>query len=38
MQLELLNEQGQAASTFDAPETVFGRARTILSQTIEAVT
>ena len=26
MQLELLNEQGQAASTFDAPETVFGRA------------
>ena len=26
MQLELLNEQGQAASQFDAPETVFGRA------------
>ena len=26
MQLELLNEQGQAASTFDAPETVFARA------------
>ena len=26
MQLELLNEQGQAASTIDAPETVFGRA------------
>ena len=26
MQLELLNEQGQAASKFDAPETVFGRA------------
>ncbi len=25
MQLELLNEQGQAASTVDAPETVFGR-------------
>jgi large subunit ribosomal protein L4 len=25
MQLELLNEQGQAASKFDAPETVFGR-------------
>ena len=26
MELELLNEQGQAASKFDAPETVFGRA------------
>ena len=26
MQLELLNEQGQATSKFDAPETVFGRA------------
>ena len=26
MQLELLNEQGQAAAQFDAPETVFGRA------------
>jgi len=26
MQLELLNEQGQAASTVEAPETVFGRA------------
>ena len=25
MQLELLNEQGQAASKFDAPETLFGR-------------
>jgi large subunit ribosomal protein L4 len=25
MQLELLNEQGQAASKYDAPETVFGR-------------
>ncbi len=25
MQLELLNEQGQAASTVDAPDTVFGR-------------
>ena len=25
MQLELLNDQGQAASTVDAPETVFGR-------------
>ena len=25
MQLELLNDQGQAASKFDAPETVFGR-------------
>ena len=25
MQLELLNEQGQAASNIDAPETVFGR-------------
>lgn len=25
MQLDLLNEQGQAASKFDAPETVFGR-------------
>src|SRR5918912_56832 len=25
MQLELLNEQGQAASKVDAPETVFGR-------------
>ena len=25
MQLELLNEQGQAASKFDVPETVFGR-------------
>src|SRR5918997_5827222 len=25
MELELLNEQGQAASKFDAPETVFGR-------------
>ncbi|MDR2153581.1 MAG: 50S ribosomal protein L4 [Burkholderiaceae bacterium] len=25
MQLELLNEQGQAAATVDAPETVFGR-------------
>ena len=25
MQLELLNDQGQATSTFDAPETVFGR-------------
>ncbi len=26
MQLELLNDQGQASSKFDAPETVFGRA------------
>ncbi|MEJ8826358.1 50S ribosomal protein L4 [Variovorax robiniae] len=26
MELELLNEQGQAASKYDAPETVFGRA------------
>ena len=26
MQLELLNDQGQAASTYEAPETVFGRA------------
>ena len=26
MQLELLNDQGQAASKFEAPETVFGRA------------
>lgn len=26
MQLELLNDQGQAASKYDAPETVFGRA------------
>ncbi len=25
MQLELLNEQGQATSTFDAPDTLFGR-------------
>jgi large subunit ribosomal protein L4 len=25
MQLELLNEQGQATTTFDAPDTVFGR-------------
>src|SRR3982751_1435849 len=25
MQLELLNEQGQAASKYDAPQTVFGR-------------
>ena len=25
MQLELLNEQGQATSKYDAPETVFGR-------------
>ena len=25
MELELLNEQGQAASKYDAPETVFGR-------------
>jgi large subunit ribosomal protein L4 len=25
MKLDLLNDQGQAASTFDAPETVFGR-------------
>ncbi|MCI4440577.1 LSU ribosomal protein L4P [Tibeticola sediminis] len=25
MQLELLNEQGQAAATYEAPETVFGR-------------
>jgi len=25
MQLELLNDQGQAASKFEAPETVFGR-------------
>ena len=25
MQLELLNDQGQAAATYDAPETVFGR-------------
>ncbi|MBU1361223.1 MAG: 50S ribosomal protein L4 [Gammaproteobacteria bacterium] len=25
MELELLNEQGQASSKFDAPETVFGR-------------
>ena len=25
MQLELLNEQGQAASKVEAPETVFGR-------------
>jgi len=26
MQVELLNEQGQASSKFDAPETLFGRA------------
>ncbi len=26
MQIELLNDQGQATSKFDAPETVFGRA------------
>ncbi|RYF56650.1 MAG: 50S ribosomal protein L4 [Comamonadaceae bacterium] len=26
MELELLNEQGQAAAKYDAPETVFGRA------------
>lgn len=26
MELQLLNEQGQAASKFDAPETIFGRA------------
>lgn len=26
MQLELLNDQGQASAKFDAPETVFGRA------------
>jgi len=26
MQLELLNDQGQATSKYDAPETVFGRA------------
>jgi large subunit ribosomal protein L4 len=26
MQIELLNEQGQASSKFDAPETLFGRA------------
>ena len=26
MQLELLNDQGQATAKFDAPETVFGRA------------
>ncbi|MCB8748819.1 50S ribosomal protein L4 [Rhodoferax sp. U2-2l] len=26
MQIELLNDQGQAASTMDVPETVFGRA------------
>jgi large subunit ribosomal protein L4 len=26
MQLELLNDQGQATSTYEAPETVFGRA------------
>jgi large subunit ribosomal protein L4 len=26
MELELLNDQGQASSKFDAPETVFGRA------------
>jgi len=25
MQLELLNDQGQASSKYDAPETVFGR-------------
>jgi large subunit ribosomal protein L4 len=25
MQLELLNDQGQATSKFDVPETVFGR-------------
>jgi len=25
MQVELLNDQGQAASKYDAPETVFGR-------------
>jgi len=25
MQLELLNDQGQATSKYDAPETVFGR-------------
>ena len=25
MQIELLNDQGQAASKFDAPETLFGR-------------
>ena len=26
MQLELLNDQGQATSKYEAPETVFGRA------------
>ena len=26
MQLELLNDQGQATSKFEVPETVFGRA------------
>ena len=26
MQIELLNEQGQASAKFDAPETLFGRA------------
>jgi large subunit ribosomal protein L4 len=26
MNIELLNDQGQASSTFDVPETVFGRA------------
>ena len=26
MQLELLNDQGQASAKFDAPETLFGRA------------
>jgi len=25
MQIALLNDQGQAASKFDAPETLFGR-------------
>ena len=25
MQIELLNDQGQASATYDAPETVFGR-------------
>lgn len=25
MNIELLNDQGQAASTYDVPETVFGR-------------
>ena len=25
MQLELLNDQGQASAKYDAPETVFGR-------------